>query len=99
MQDSWAPLTACRCPGTELRILRARTRARRASLLGDGDPQVGGGDRRRVLARVLLLEQGVELGLQVGLAAVLGRGRERVHGRAVVVAEDRQQLGRRTRTL
>src|SRR5438034_7568915 len=44
-------------------------------------------DRRAGVARVLLVEEGLELGLQIRLATVRGSCRERVHGRSVVIAE------------
>src|SRR6266566_2063914 len=52
-------------------------------------------DRRAGVARVLLVEQGLELGLQIRLAAVRGSCRERVHGRSVVIAELADHLRRR----
>ena len=55
----------------------------------NGDAQVGcgNGGRLRVRARILAVEQGFELRLQLSLATVAGSGLERVHGRPVVVPE------------
>ena len=46
-----------------------------------------------------VVEQGLELGEQLGVATGRGRGRERVHRRAVVVAELSEPLPRRQRRL
>src|SRR6478672_2111552 len=55
----------------------------------DRDPEERRRDRRRIRrpARVLLVEERVELGVELGLAAVGGGCRVRVHRRAVVVPE------------
>jgi hypothetical protein len=58
------------------------------SLSLDRHPQEGSRDRRgAVLARVLLVEQLLQLRLEIGLAAICSCRRERVHGRPVVALE------------
>src|SRR5438067_13587894 len=52
--------------------------------------------RRAGVARVLFVEQGLELGLQIRLAPVRRRSLECVHGRPVVGPELVEQLRRRT---